>query len=73
MVLLKCATYAPHCMHGCKQETRLNAISILRNIPQAKKGYQVLVILYVLMLNLFIKSGIIHHRESCFSSIFNVI
>ena len=25
------------------------------------------------MLNLFIKSGIIHHRESCFSSIFNVI
>ena len=73
MVLLKCATYAPHCMHGCKQETRLNAISILRNIPQAKKGYQVLDILYLLMLNLFIKSGIIHHRESCFSSIFNVI
>ena len=73
MVLLKCATYAPHCMHRCNQETRLSAISILRNIPQAKKGYQVLVILYVLMLNLFIKSGIIHHRESCFSSIFNVI
>ena len=73
MVLLKCATYAPNCMHRCKRETSLSAISILRNVPQAKKGYQILVILHVFMLNLFIKSGIIHHRECCFSSIFNVV
>ena len=73
MVLLKCATYVPHCINRCKRETRLSAISTLRNILQAKKGYQVLVILHVFMLNLFIESDIIHHRESCFSSIFNVV
>ena len=42
MVLLKCVTYAPHCMHRCKRETSLSAISILRGIPQAKKGYRAL-------------------------------
>ena len=42
MVLLKCVTYASHCMHRCKGETSLSAISILRGIPQANKGYRVL-------------------------------
>ena len=49
MVLLKCVTYASHCMHRCKRETSLSAISILRGIPQANKGlgYLIFTCIYV--------------------------